>query len=155
MHSFVFCLWVCMEVSLCLLLSISTMSALAKESYPLHPDSCSLNKEEWPWIFPSCTHIRRHSVLQRTPAIPTLSGETSVLRCSIRQSGLWHFSYTLPVNSTQLRELTQNEAKLRPCCLISFKALQEECQPATPYSICSCLVSNRACYWALSTLMLL
>lgn len=77
-------LWVCMEVSVCLLPLYSIMSTLAKECYPLHPDSCSLNTEEWPWIFPNCTHIRRHSVLRRTPAIPTLSGETSVPGCSIQ-----------------------------------------------------------------------
>lgn len=35
----------CIEVSLCLL-SPSTMSALAKESFSLHSDSRSLNKEE-------------------------------------------------------------------------------------------------------------
>lgn len=132
---FMFSLWVCawsVCVCVCLcLLSPSTMSALAKESCPLHPDSCSLNKEEWTWIFLNCTHIHRLSVLQRTPAIPTPSGETSVL------SGLWHFSYTLPVigDSTQLRELTQNKAKLplrtRCCILSSFKAWKVSCQPAS------------------------
>lgn len=70
---------------------------------PLNPDSYSLNKEEWTWIFPNCTHTRHQCVLQRTPAIPTLSGENPLcsavlhilLHCTLESwKGLWSlYSY--------------------------------------------------------------
>lgn len=82
------CMWV---EGFCACLSSSDMSILVKSWCPLRPDCCSLNKEEWPWIFPSCTHTHHHSVLQRTPDIPILSGETPLL-CSSSQSVLGHFS---------------------------------------------------------------
>lgn len=96
------------------LLSPSTMSALAKESCPLHPDSCSLNKEEWPWTFPNCIHIHHLSVRQRTPAIPTLSGETSVVLHQAVRLLVFQLHST---NSTQLRELTQNKTVLESLLL--------------------------------------
>lgn len=76
-------LGVWMEVSLLLVITPSHHVSFGLKSCPLHPDSCSLNTEEWTWIFRSCTRIHRHSVLQRTPAIPTPSGETSVLCCNM------------------------------------------------------------------------
>lgn len=104
------CYWVCMKVFVlfCFFASFPAFPCrlrLKSAVFCIPLDSCSLNTEEWTWIFLNCTHTHRLSVPQRTPATPTLSGETL-------EHEEFSISATLTGDSTQLRELTQNKAKL-------------------------------------------